>query len=89
MSESVKIVKNDFSSTPWNPIWAPWESPTLQFWDLRSGLSAAEVSSSSFFFFFLTELECDCLITAFGPRGAVEECGVINPICTLGHTPGI
>ena len=52
MSESVKIEKNYFSSTPWNPISDPWESPRLQFWDLCSGLSAAEVSSSSFFFFF-------------------------------------
>lgn len=25
---------------------------------------------------------------AFGPRGAVVECGVINPVCTQGHTPG-
>lgn len=40
-------------------------------------------------FSFLTELECDCLITAFGPRGAAVECRVINPICTPGHTPGI
>lgn len=38
---------------------------------------------------FLSGQECDCLITAFGPRGAVVECRVINPICTLGHTPGI
>lgn len=40
-------------------------------------------------FSFLTKLECDCLITAFGPRGAAVECRVINPICTPGHTPGI
>jgi len=56
----------------------------LQFENLWSDLSAAGVSLSR----FLAKLECDCLITVLGPRGAVVECRAINPICTLGHTPG-
>lgn len=38
---------------------------------------------------FFSDLECDCLITAFVPRGAAVECRVINPICTLVHMLGV
>lgn len=67
--------KMDSSSGAWGPPGIPSGRVRLP----------PEIPSAS----FLAELECDCLITAFGPGGAPLECRVINPICTLGHTPGI
>lgn len=60
-----------------NSLGLPWNPPQNVSW--KSGLSTTWDSSSG-----------NVIVSAaFGPRGAVVECRVINSICTEGHTWGI